>query len=214
MGLRILLADDHQIFREALRSLLEGEKDIEVVAETGDGTEISRLARDLAVDIVCMDISMPGMNGIDATRRLMGSLPGVKVIALSAHPDHQYVKEMIRAGAVGYVTKAEAGMELLRAIRTVVRNRVYLCPDVMDAISGTLCDGGTDAPRSINQLGPRERQVLQLVAEGYSSVEIATRLFIASSTVEVHRRNIMRKLDLHNVANLTRYSIRAGLVSA
>lgn len=214
MGLRILLADDHQIFREALRSLLEREKDIEVVAETGDGVEIARLVKDLAVDIVCMDISMPGMNGIDATRRLMASSPDVKVIALSAFPDHQYVKEMMRAGAVGYVTKAEAGTELLRAIRTVVRNRVYLCPDAMEAASGSLCEGGEDSQRPINQLGPRERQVLQLVAEGCSSVEIASRLFIAASTVEVHRRNIMRKLDLHNVANLTRYSIRAGLVSA
>lgn len=214
MSLRILLADDHQIFREALHSLLDKENDIEVVAETGDGTEVQRLVKENAVDIVCMDISMPGMNGVEATRRLMSSSTPVKVIALSAYPDHRYVTDMMRAGASGYVTKGEAGTELLRAIRAVARNRTYLCPDVMEAVSGALCgQDKDDSTRVPNQLGPRERQVLQLVAEGYSSGDIATRLHIAPSTVEVHRRNIMRKLDLHNVADLTRYSIRAGLVS-
>lgn len=214
MGQRILLADDHQIFREALHSLLDKESDIEVVAETGDGTEVQRLVKDNAVDIVCMDISMPGMNGVEATRRLMSNATPVKVIALSAYPDHRYVTDMMRAGASGYVTKGEAGTELLRAIRAVARNRTYLCPDVMEAASGALCgQDKEDSTRLPNHLGPRERQVLQLVAEGYSSSEIATRLHIAPSTVEVHRRNIMRKLDLHNVADLTRYSIRAGLVS-
>jgi two-component system NarL family response regulator len=215
MTLRVLLADDHQIFREALRLLLEKESDIEVVAETGDGTEVPRLVKENAVDIVCMDISMPGMNGVEATRRLAANSSPVKVIALSAYPDHRYVTDMVRAGAVGYVTKAEAGTELMRAIRTVVRNKVYLCPDVMEAVSGALCSPDAEAGvRTPNQLGPRERQVLQLVAEGCSSGEIAARLHIAPSTVEVHRRNIMRKLDLHNVADLTRYSIRSGLVSA
>jgi two-component system NarL family response regulator len=215
MTLRVLLADDHQIFREALRLLLEKESDIEVVAETGDGTEVPRLVKENAVDIVCMDISMPGMNGVEATRRLAANSSPVKVIALSAYPDHRYVTDMVRAGALGYVTKAEAGTELIRAIRAVVRNKVYLCPDVMEAVSGALCSSDAEAGvRTPNQLGPRERQVLQLVAEGCSSGEIAARLHIAPSTVEVHRRNIMRKLDLHNVADLTRYSIRSGLVSA
>lgn len=217
MNLRILLADDHQIFREALRALLEKEPDMEVVAETGNGLEIHRLASEYAPDIVCMDINMPGMNGIEATRRVLAVCPAAKVIALSAFPDHRYVQDMINAGASGYVTKAEAGDELLRAIRTVRRNRVYLCPDVMGAVAGGFGSepettwGGAHNP---TRLGPRERQVLQLVAEGYSSTEIAESLHISPATVEVHRRNIMHKLDLHNVADLTRFAIRTGLVSA
>lgn len=216
MNQRILLADDHQIFREALRLLLDKEPDLEVVAETGDGIEVPRMAREQAVDIVCMDISMPGMNGMEATRRIMMTCPGVKVIALSAHPDHHYVMDMIKAGAAGYITKAEASNELLRAIRTVARNRTYFCPDVMDALSAamhTLRDS-TDGPRPPTHLGPRERQVLQLVAEGCHTTEIADRLHIAPATVDVHRRNMMRKLDLHNVADLTRFAIRSGMVSA
>lgn len=214
MNLRILLADDHQLFREALKLLLEKEKDIKVVAETGDGTEVPRLVKENAIDIVCMDVRMPGMNGIETTRRLVANGATVKVIGLSAYPDHQYVTEMICAGASGYVTKSEAGTELLRAIRSIMRNRVYLCPEVMEAVSGALYSSdGTSKGRAPNQLGARERQVLQLVAEGCSSSQIADRLHIATSTVEVHRRNIMRKLDLHNVADLTRYSIRSGIIS-
>lgn len=213
---RILLADDHQIFREALRALLDREPDLEVVAETGDGIEISRLAREHAVDIVCMDVSMPGMNGMEATRRLVATCPNIKVIALSAHPDHRYVLDMIKAGAAGYITKAEASNELLRAIRTLARNRTYFCPDVMDALSDALHSArdNSDGPRPPSHLGPRERQVLQLVAEGCHTTQIADRLHIAPATVDVHRRNMMRKLDLHNVADLTRFAIRSGLVSA
>jgi two-component system NarL family response regulator len=214
MTTRVLLADDHQLFREALRMLLEKEPDIEVVGETGDGTEVPRLVREKAADVVCMDVRMPGMNGVETTRRLMNGSYPVKIIGLSAHPDHQYVVDMIRAGAAGYVTKSEAGNELIRAIRNVGRNRVYLCPEVMEAVSGVLHEGeGERGSRPSGQLGARERQVLQLVAEGCSSGQIAERLHIATSTVEVHRRNIMRKLDLHNVADLTRYSIRSGIVS-
>lgn len=214
MTLRVLLADDHQLFREALKLLLENEKDIAVVAETGDGTEVPRLVKEQAVDVVCMDVRMPGMNGIETTRRLMSNGSAIKIIGLSAYPDHEYVVEMIRAGASGYVTKSEASTELLRAIRSVMRNRVYLCPEVMDAVADVLHGNNDGDPsRVANQLGPRERQVLQLVAEGCSSCQIGDRLHIATSTVEVHRRNIMRKLDLHNVADLTRYSIRAGIIS-
>ena len=217
MTLRILLADDHQIFRDALRALLEKEPDMEVVAETGNGLEIHRLASEHAADIVCMDINMPGMNGIEATRRVLAACPAAKVIALSAFPDHRYVQDMIVAGASGYVTKAEAGDELLRAIRAVRRNRLYLCPDVMGAVAGSLggeTENGAGGSHTANRLGARERQVLQLVAEGCSSTAIAERLHISPATVEVHRRNIMHKLDLHNVADLTRFAIRAGLISA
>lgn len=201
--------------REALRLLLEKEADLEIVCETGDGMEVQRLVKENEVDIVCMDISMPGMNGVEATRRLVNAFPTVKIIALSAYPDHRYVTDMLQAGALAYVTKSEAGTELIRAIRTVQRNKVYLCPDVMEAVSGVFAvNGNAQGRQAPGQLGARERQVLQLVAEGHSSGDIAERLHIAPSTVEVHRRNIMRKLNLHNVAELTRYSIRAGLISA
>jgi DNA-binding NarL/FixJ family response regulator len=215
MAIKVLLAEDHRIFREALRSLLDQEPDVEVVAETGDGTEVPRLVREHDVDIVCMDVQLAGMNGVETTRRLsFGSTP-VKVIGLSAHNDYQFVLDMLRAGAKGYVTKTEACSELLRAIRAVAGNRTYLCPEVMDAMSGTLVNGDpANARRVPNQLGPRERQVLQLVAEGCTSHQIGERLNISASTVEVHRRNIMRKLGLHSVAELTRYSIRNGIISA
>ncbi len=214
MKVRIMLADDHQIFREALRAMLEREPDLEVVAETGEGLEVVKLARERKPDVVCMDVGMPGMNGIEATRQLLAVLPGVKVIGLSAYQDQRYVVEMMNAGAAGYVTKAEAGSELLRAIAAVRRDRVYLCPDVAKAVTAALTgkDSGT-AILASSRLGARERQVLQLVAEGCTSAEVAERLHIAQATVEVHRRNIMRKLDLHSVADLTRYAIRNGLVT-
>lgn len=212
MKLRVLLADDHRMFREALRVLIEQAGEIDVVAETGDGIEIIDLVRKHHVDIVCMDVSMPGMNGIEATRRLHSILPEVRVIGLSVHADPHHVSEMLRSGALAYVTKSEAVQELLRAIQSVAHNRLHLCPEAMLAVSDALLagDAGLPLPR---QLGARERQVLQLVAEGHSSADIGERLHISPATVEVHRRNIMRKLDLHNVADLTRYAIRAGVTS-
>lgn len=205
---RILLVDDHQMFRDALRSLLEKLTNFEVVGETGDTLEVVRLARETSPHIVCMDIGMPGMNGIETTRRLLAACPSVKVIALSTHSDQIYVTDMMNAGASAYVTKAEAADELLRAIGTVRLNRKYLCPDVAEAVTRAMSQQShTVLP---TKLSNRERQVLQLVAEGLTSAMIADRLCIALSTVEVHRRNIMRKLNLHNIADLTRYAISNG----
>ena len=204
---RVLLADDHQMFREALCHLLHSQPDMEVVGQAGDGTQVMDLARDTAPQIVCMDISMPGMDGTEVTRRLRAVLPQVKVVALSAYSAQQYVLDMLNAGASGYVTKAEASEELLRAIRTVLRGRTYLCPDVAGVVTGALVgQGGLAKPTAV--LGARERQVLKLVAEGHTSGQIGEILSIAPSTVDVHRRNIMRKLDLHTVAELTRYVIQ------
>lgn len=211
MTLRILLADDHQMFRDALRSLLEKDPRLEVAAETGDGLEVLRLVGKMSPDIVCMDINMPGMNGIETTRQISAAWPSVRVIALSAYSEPQYIQDMMNAGAVAYVTKAAAGAELLRAIDAVSRDRTYLCPDATDAIKGILAGHGA-ATKDAVRLGARERQVLQWVAAGCTSAQIADQLHIATSTVEVHRRNIMRKLDLHSVAELTRYAIRNGLV--
>ncbi|MBI5920739.1 MAG: response regulator transcription factor [Betaproteobacteria bacterium] len=211
MKMRIMLADDHQLFRDALRSMLKNSADLEVVAETGNGLDVVNLAQEFAPDIVCMDIGMPGMNGIETTRRLLAACPGVKVIGLSAFSSQQYVVDMMNAGASAYVTKAGAGEELLRAIEAVRNNRNYFCPDISRVLTEAL-SGNEGNARLPVQLSTRERQVLQLVAEGCTSPQIAAQLRIAESTVEVHRRNIMRKLDIRGVAELTRYAIHNGLI--
>lgn len=213
MTLRIMLADDHQMFREALRLLLERNPDFAVVAETGDGLEVFRLARDTSPNIVCMDIDMPGLNGIEITRQVTSAFPLIKVIALSTFSDRGYVTDMLNAGASAYVTKAEAGVELLRAIDAVRRNRSYLCPDATDAVTEAMFGQADDKQPPGIKLGAREVQVLQMVAVGLTSAQIAERMDIALSTVEVHRRNIMRKLNVDSVVGLTRYAIRNGLVS-
>lgn len=210
--IRIVLADDHQMIREALRHLLEREPGYEVVGETGDGHKVVRLVRETVPDIVCMDVDIPGINGVEITRQVLAVCPDVKVIALSGFSDQRYVLDMMSAGAVGYVTKSEAAEELLRAITAVRRNRVYLCPEVAGALTANLSNRG-DERTHLNRLGPREREVLQLVAKGFTSVQIAKQLNIAPSTADVHRRNIMRKLDLHSIAELTRYAIRNGIAS-
>lgn len=213
MKTRILLADDHQMFRHALRTMLEKETGVLVVGEAGDGQALLKLAATTPADVVCMDIGMPRMNGIEATRRLVALNPAIKVIGLSAFTDRDFVVDLLKAGASGYVTKAETGEELLRAIRSVRLNRTYLCPEVASTLTGALIDG-SEGKLAVQRIGPRERQVLQLVAEGNTSAEIAEQLHVAFSTVEVHRRNIMRKLDLHNVAELTKYAIRNGITTS
>lgn len=215
MSLRILLADDHQMFREALRILLERNPEFTVVAETGDGLKVLELARQTLPDIVCMDIDMPGMKGIEITHLLCEALPKTRVIALSVFSDREYVTHMLNAGASAYVTKAQAGVELLRAIDAVSRNRSYLCPDATDAVRQAVVVQGDEkkGDPAGAKLGPREVQVLRLVAVGFTSQEIADQLHIALSTVEVHRRNIMRKLEVNSVVALTHYAIRNGLVA-
>ncbi|UCV13381.1 response regulator [Quatrionicoccus australiensis] len=210
MTLRVLLVDDHRMFREALRALLERSPDIRIVGETGDGNEALRLVVDTSPDIVCMDIGLPGMNGVETTRRIKLANPSVKIIALSIYAERRYVLDMIEAGAGAYVTKDEASDELLRAIDAVQRNRSYLCPDVATLITRGISSSDKSSPSPI-RLGNREQQVLRLVAQGNTSIQIAAKMSIAASTVEVHRRNIMRKLDLHSVAELTRYVISRGM---
>jgi DNA-binding NarL/FixJ family response regulator len=210
--IRVILADDHRMFLHALRALLDREPEIDVVGVAGNGDELLTLARNHPVDIACIDIAMPLMNGIEATRRLLALRPGIGVIGLSAFSDRQFVLDLLNAGARGYVTKAEAGEELLRAIQTVRQGKTYLCPDVAATVTNALlynAVGDNSAPR----ITARERQVLQLIAEGHTSARIADRLHLAASTVEVHRRNIMRKLDVHSVAELTKYAIRNGITS-
>lgn len=212
MTTRLVLADDHQMFRHALRAMLEKQPGMKIVGEASNGDELIDIVTHQPVDIVCVDIGMPGMNGIEATRRLMALRPQIKVIGLSAFSDRQFVLDLLNAGATGYVTKAEAGDELLRAIQTVQLGKTYLCPDVAATVTSALLD---NSPNDISapRITARERQVLQLIAEGHTSARIADRLHLAPSTVEVHRRNIMRKLDLHSVAELTKYAIRSGITS-
>ncbi len=210
MTARVLLVDDHRIFREALRMLLEQMPDILVVGEAGNGEEAIALARQLVPDIVCMDIAMPGINGVEATRELHAACPGIKVIALSTHADHVYVIDMMAAGASAYVTKAEGGKELLRAIEAVGNGHQYLCASITDTTTRAMVNQRQGRTHPL--LGHREQQVLCLVAQGMNSPQIAAQLGIATGTVEVHRRNIMRKLDLHNAVDLTRYVIGSGLI--
>ncbi len=212
MTTRLVLADDHQMFRHALRAMLEKQPGMKIVGEASNGDELIDIVTHQPVDIVCVDIGMPGMNGIEATRRLIALRPQIKVIGLSAFSDRQFVLDLLNAGATGYVTKAEAGEELLRAIQTVQLGKTYLCPDVAATVTSALLD---NSPNDISapRITARERQVLQLIAEGHTSARIADRLHLAPSTVEVHRRNIMRKLDLHSVAELTKYAIRSGITS-
>ena len=209
--IRLLLADDHTILREALRSVLEREPDIEVVGEAGDGETALTLVRELSPNIVMMDIAMAGIDGIEATRRILAENAGVRVLALSTHFDRRTVTQMLEAGAAGYINKAAGRDELLEGIRAVAAGKPYLCQEIAAMLVQRT--RGTDDYGIETKLGRREVEVLQLVVEGRTSAEIAALLFIAVGTVEVHRRNIMRKLGLHNVADLTKYAIRHKLIA-
>jgi DNA-binding NarL/FixJ family response regulator len=212
MTIRVVLADDHRLVREALRVALERERDIAIVGEATDGTAAIKLVRKVKPDVVVLDVAMPELNGIEAAARIHARHPTVKILALSAHADKRYVLEMLSGGAAGYVTKSAAGRELVQAIRTVAAGGCYLSAELASTVVEGVREArnGTKGPR---QLGRREREVLQLVAEGHRSPAIAARLFISVATVEAHRRNIMRKLDLHTVAELTKFAIREGLTS-
>lgn len=214
MSISVLLVDDHTMFREALDALLAKAQGIEVVGQASDGNQVEALADSLRPDVVVMDVSMPNLNGIEATRRLLARRPELRVIALSAFVYRRFVLDMLSAGAVGYLSKTAAGDELVRAIRQASARKVYLCGESSTVLADAACGHGADArPTRQSPLGRREKEVLCLLAEGKSSVQIAAQLHIAPSTAETHRRNLMRKLDLHNVAELTKYAIREGLVS-
>ncbi len=211
MTIRVLLAEDHRLVREALRDTLAREPDLAVVGEAGDGRTALELAARVAPDVVVLDIGLPDLNGIEVAARLVALRPAVRIVALSAYKDKRFVTEMLRAGASGYVTKSAAGTELVRAIRAVADGQGYLCPEVAGTLVADVRRGGRGGEPV--PLGRREREVLRMVAEGRRSAQIAEQLNISVATVEVHRRNILRKLGLRTVADLTRYAIREGLVS-
>jgi DNA-binding NarL/FixJ family response regulator len=212
--MRVVLADDHRMLRDGLRALLE-RAGVEVVGEAATGHEALTEVRRLRPDVVVMDIGMPELNGIDATKRMMAELHGLKVLALSMNADRRYVIAMLEAGAVGYLLKNSASEELFTALEAVMRGETYLSPAIAGSVVAQAIEGGPAArPGEQRPLSVREREVLQLVAEGKSSKEIGAILQIAVPTVETHRRQIMEKLSLRTIAELTKYAIREGLTSS
>ncbi len=215
MSIRILLADDHQMFREGLRAILERDKKLTVVGEAANGRQAMEMAAAKPPDIVIMDIGMPELNGVDATRHILANNPKVKVIVLSAHTDRRFVSAVLEAGASAYVLKEAAGEEILRAISAVYAGRKYLSSEIAGSVIEGFVNnhGQAGKTRSGARLAEREREVVQLLAEGKTSKEIAGLLNISVKTVETHRRNIMSKLEVHSLAALTKFAIREGLTT-
>ena len=214
MSIKILLVDDHAIIREGLRSLLEKQPEMEVIADTDDGRKAIELVRELLPDIVIMDITMPGLNGIEATRQITAEFPDVKVIALSIHSKRRYVADMLSAGATGYILKECLFDELVQAIKAIAAGGRYLSPRITDVVVSDYVkrlSASADSP--FEALKTREREVLQLVAEGKSTKQIALELHVSTKTIEANRRQIMEKLNIHNVAELTKYAVREGLTT-
>lgn len=212
MSLRILLADDHAIFRAGLRPLLAAQPDLAVVAEAENGLRALELARELRPDIAVLDITMPGLNGLEVTRHLAQEAPAVRVIILSMHSDRRYVLEALRAGARGYLLKEGGFEELLVAVRAVADGRIHLGAAVGEQVIRDYVQlARDDEGGAFAVLSGREREVLQLLAEGLATKEIADRLVLSVKTVESHRKAVMDKLEIHSIAELTKYAIREGL---
>jgi DNA-binding NarL/FixJ family response regulator len=206
---RILLADDHSVVRQGFRLILENQSDMEVVGEAANGREAVTVAESLQPDVVIMDVTMPELNGIEATRRISELSPRTRVLALSMHKDSVYVREILRAGAKGYLLKDAAGNDLLAAVRAVARGEGYLSPAVSDAV---LTDYRKHVTNPIDLLTSREREVLQMIAEGKTNKEIANSLQLSVYTVEAHRGRLMEKLNLHSTGELVRFALRNGLI--
>jgi DNA-binding NarL/FixJ family response regulator len=208
MRIRLLLAEDHVMFRQSLKAIIEREN-LEVVGEASDGYEAIRLARTLRPDVAVLDLAMPNLNGLDAAREIIQASPKTKTILLTMHTEDQYVIEALRAGVSGYVLKTQATSDLIQAVQEVHKGTVYLSPGVSRALVDAYL-AKTDLPP--DPLTPRERQVLQLVAEGKTTKEIAVVLGVSVKTAESHRTRLMDKLDVHETASLVRYAIRTGLI--
>jgi DNA-binding NarL/FixJ family response regulator len=213
-AIRLLLADDHAVVRSGLRLLLESQPDMVIIGEAENGEEAIRRTKELGPDVVLMDIEMPGMNGIEAARQIKAQSPRTAVLALTMYEDDQYFFEMLRAGASGYVPKRAAPDELASAIRAVSRGEVFLHPSLAGRLVQDYLlrrDVESQEPPA-DELTPREQEVLTLIAQGLSNTEIAEQLVISSKTVDRHRENIMRKLNLHNRVDLVKYALRKGLI--
>lgn len=212
MTTKIILVDDHQMMRDGLRALLDKEAGFKVVGDAPNGRDAIEVAKKLAPDIVVMDVGLPGLNGIEATRQIAEASPNANVIALSMHSDKRYVIQMLRAGAKAYLLKNCASDELVRAIRAVQNGETFLSQGIAQTLVEHVVRDQASAGSAFTDLTSREREVLQLLGEGMTSKEIAAELHISVKTVETYRRDIMQKLDLHSVAELTKYAIRQGLI--
>ena len=209
-----MLVDDHKMVRQAMKLIVERGGDIQVVAEAEDGPGALRLAQEFAPQVVLMDVGLSTMSGIEATRRLLAENPDIKVLALSMYSDRQVVMQMLQAGASGYIVKTAGNEELMHAIQAVAQGKNYLSPEIAASVVDRVRNDRLKSGGAGVSLGRREREVLTLLANGMTSAAISEKLNIAPSTVEAHRRNIMRKLDLHSAVELTKYAIREGLTSA
>lgn len=214
MSLKIMLADDHKVLRHGLSQAIEAEEGMEVVGQAENGHEVVELCRKITPDIIIMDISMPSLNGIDATRQILKELPKVKIVALSMNSEKKMIHEMLRAGAKGYLLKDCEYSELVEAIRIVAKDKTYLSPSITGGvIEDFLLKSQVEASGAFAALSDREREVLQLLSEGKTTKQIARVLHVSPKTVEGHRTRIMNKLDIDSIANLTKYAIREGLTS-
>ena len=212
---RIVIAEDHTILREGLRALISSQEDLEVVGEAGDGMEAVRQVEGLTPDLILMDLSMPKMNGVEAIREIRKRIPQTRILALTVHKTEEFILEVLQAGADGYIPKDASSNELMMAIRSVLMGKRYLCPSV----SRVVIEGYLESRRTPESTTPwdtltkREREILKLIAEGHKNKEIADYLCISVKTVEKHRANLMKKLDLHSAAALTAYAMERGLVT-
>jgi RNA polymerase sigma factor (sigma-70 family) len=212
-ALRILLADDHTVVRQGLRKVLEERPEWQVVAEAGDGRDAVRLAEEFRPDVAVVDVAMPLLNGIEATRQITKRVPQTKVLVLSMYSDEAYVTQMLKAGATGYLLKDSADVDLLQAVQAVSQGKSFFSPAVARLMSDDYArQRGENLVDRYESLSEREREIFQLVAEGKTNKEIAALLFISPSTVETHRARIMEKLDLHSAAEIVLYAVRRGVI--
>ena len=214
MSIRVLIADDHRVILDGLRLLLEAKGDIKVVGEAVNGREAVQKARELNADIVIMDIAMPELNGIEATRQICQSAPATRVIILSMHSTTEHIKRAIKAGAQGYLLKESTGVELVDAVHAVLKGRRYISQKISDILIDEFVDhsdGGSAEP-SLERLSPREREIIQMVVEGKTSSEIANLIFLSPKTVETYRSRLMQKLGIKNLPDLIKFAIQKGLI--
>ena len=212
---KIVIAEDHTILREGLRALLYSQEDLEVVGEAGDGREAIRQVEDLMPDLILMDLSMPKINGIEAIREIRKHIPQTRILALTVHKTEEFILEVLQAGADGYISKDASSEELMLAIRSVLKGKRYLCPSLAKVVIEGYLESRrtTESSTPWDTLTKREREILKLIAEGHKNKEIADYLCISVKTVEKHRANLMKKLDLHSAAALTAYAMERGLVT-
>lgn len=213
MSIRIIIADDHQIVRQGLKILLEKEPDMEVVGEAEDGRKAVPLIRELVPDVVVMDVKMPDVDGIEASRQILSEMPDVKIIALSMYSDRRFITDMLQVGAHGYVLKDTAFEELVQAIHLAMSNKTYLSPRLAEIVVKNSTVHPSLSQTVFSKLTRRERDVLKLIAEGKSNRQISSFLNVSVKTVESHRQHIMQKLNTRSIAELTKYAIREGLIS-